>query len=143
MAAEVRVVLNLIYVDDASAEIVAGDRSLAGRTRAAERWPARLLRERRSSGGAGGEYYAEAARLIVAPPPQFTAQPPASSPAAAPRAGADRRVSSAKLRTVDGQGGIVACQYPKRYRDGAPRFSTPMGPFRPASLAAARATARG
>ncbi|HEY1066845.1 MAG TPA: hypothetical protein VGE52_12070, partial [Pirellulales bacterium] len=61
-----------------------------------------------------GEYYAEAARLIGAPPPQFTA-PPADSPAAA-RAGADRRVSNAKLRAWMEQAGI-ALQYPS-YREG-------------------------
>lgn len=103
--------LNLIHVDDA-ARIVVG----------IDRW----LTQREASDGphvfcvsdgvpaVRGEYYAEAARLIGALPPQFTA-PPADSPAAA-RAGADRRVSNAKLRAWMAEAGI-ALQYPS-YREG-------------------------
>lgn len=103
--------LNLIHVDDAARIVVAMDRWLAERDEAdgphvfcvSDGVPA-----------VRGEYYAEAARLIGAPPPQFTT-PPADSPAAA-RAGADRRVSNAKLREWMATLGL-ALLYPS-YREG-------------------------
>jgi nucleoside-diphosphate-sugar epimerase len=103
--------LNLIHVDDAARIVVAIDRWLAERT--ASDGPHVFC----VSDGAPvvrGEYYAEAARLIGAPPPRFTT-PAADSPAAA-RAGADRRVSNAKLRAWMSEAGI-SLAYPS-YRVG-------------------------
>ncbi|BBO35418.1 NAD-dependent epimerase/dehydratase family protein [Lacipirellula parvula] len=103
--------LNLIHVDDAARIVVAMDRWLAAR------WSSDGPHVFCVSDGVPavrGEYYAEAARLIGAPPPQFTT-PPADSPAAA-RAGADRRVSNAKLRKWMATQGL-ALQYPS-YREG-------------------------
>lgn len=103
--------LNLIHVDDAARIVVAMDRWLA---------------ERESSDGphvfcvsdrspvVRGEYYAEAARLVGAPPPRFTT--PAADSAAAARAGADKRVNNAKLRTWMDEAQI-SFQYPS-YREG-------------------------
>lgn len=103
--------LNLIHVDDAARIIVGLDRWLAQRE--ASDGP-HVFCVSDGSPAVRGEYYAEAARLIGAPPPQFTA-PPADSLAAA-RAGADRRVSNAKLRAWMEQAGI-ALQSPS-YREG-------------------------
>ena len=103
--------LNLIHVDDAARIVVAVDRWLAERT--ASDGPHVFC----VSDGAPvvrGEYYAEAARLIGAPPPRFTT-PAADSPAAA-RAGADRRVSNAKLSAWMSEAGI-SLAYPS-YRAG-------------------------
>ena len=114
--------LNLIHVDDAARIVVAIDRWLAARDEAdgphvfcvSDGVPA-----------VRGEYYAEAARLIGAPPPQFTT-PPADSPAAA-RAGADRRVSNAKLRDWMAPQGL-ALQYPS-YREGLAQILHAEGPI--------------
>jgi nucleoside-diphosphate-sugar epimerase len=103
--------LNLIHVDDAARIVVAVDRWLADR--AASDGP-HLFCVSDGSPVVRGEYYAEAARLIGAPPPRFTA-PPADSPAAA-RAGADRRVSNAKLHEWMREAGI-SLEYPS-YREG-------------------------
>jgi nucleoside-diphosphate-sugar epimerase len=103
--------LNLIHVDDAARIVVGIDRWLAERD-ASDGPHVFCLSD--GSPAVRGEYYAEAARLIGAPPPQFTA-PPADSPAAA-RAGADRRISNAKLRAWMAEAGI-ALQYPS-YREG-------------------------
>ncbi|WP_428306390.1 NAD-dependent epimerase/dehydratase family protein [Lacipirellula sp.] len=103
--------LNLIHVDDAARIVVAIDRWLADRNEADS---PHLFCVSDGVPAVRGEYYAEAARLIGAPPPQFTT-PPADSPAAA-RAGADRRVSNAKLRKWMATQGL-ALQYPN-YREG-------------------------
>lgn len=103
--------LNLIHVDDAARIVVAMDHWLAKRE--AGDGP-HVFCVSDGSPAVRGEYYAEAARLIGAPPPQFTT-PPADSPAAA-RAGADRRVSNAKLRAWMEEAGI-ALLYPS-YREG-------------------------
>jgi nucleoside-diphosphate-sugar epimerase len=103
--------LNLIHVDDAARIVVGVDRWLAERE--AHDGP-HVFCVSDGSPAVRGEYYAEAARQIGAPPPQFTA-PQADSPAAA-RAGADRRVSNAKLRARMTEAGI-ALQYPS-YREG-------------------------
>lgn len=103
--------LNLIHVDDAARIVVAMDRWLAERELSdgphvfcvSDRSP--VVR---------GEYYAEAARLVGAPPPRFTT--PAADSAAAARAGADKRVNNAKLRTWMDEAQI-SFQYPS-YREG-------------------------
>ena len=103
--------LNLIHVDDAARIVVAIDRWLA------ERWRSdgpHVFCVSDGSPVARGEYYAEAARLIGASPPRFTT-PAADSPAAA-RAGADRRVSNAKLHAWMSEAGI-SLAYPS-YRAG-------------------------
>jgi nucleoside-diphosphate-sugar epimerase len=103
--------LNLIHVDDAAQIVVAMDRWLAERD---EQDGPHLFCVSDGSPVIRGEYYAEVARLIGAPPPRFTT-PPADSPAAA-RAGADRRVSSAKLRAwMEARG--MSLRYPS-YREG-------------------------
>lgn len=103
--------LNLIHVDDAARIAVAIDRWLAER---GEEDGPHVFCVSDGAPAVRGEYYAEAARLIGAPPPRFTS-PPADSPAAA-RAGADRRVSNAKLQKWMDEAGI-ALQYPS-YREG-------------------------
>ena len=103
--------LNLIHVDDAARIVVAVDRWLA--ERAASDGP-HVFCVSDGSPVVRGEYYAEAARLIGAPLPRFTA-PAADSPAAA-RAGADRRVSNAKLRELMAAAGL-AFEYPS-HREG-------------------------
>lgn len=103
--------LNLIHVDDAARIVVAMDRWLAERDEADG---PHIFCVSDGVPAVRGEYYAEAARLIGAPPPQFTT-PPADSPAAA-RAGADRRVSNAKLRDWMATTGL-ALQYPN-YHEG-------------------------
>lgn len=103
--------LNLIHVDDAARIVVAVDRWLAERE--ASDGP-HIFCVSDGSPVVRGEYYAEAARLIGAPLPRFTT-PPADSPAAA-RAGADRRVSNAKLQGLMATAGI-SFQYPG-YREG-------------------------
>lgn len=103
--------LNLIHVDDAARIVVAVDRWLAARE--ASDGP-HVFCVSDGSPVVRGEYYAEAARLIGASLPRFT-MPPADSPAAA-RAGADRRVSNAKLRELMATAGI-SFQYPS-YREG-------------------------
>ena len=103
--------LNLIHVDDAARIVVVMDRWLAERN---ESDGPHVFCVSDGSPVVRSDYYAEAARLIGAPPPRFTA-PPADSPAAA-RAGADRRVSNAKLRAWMGKTGI-SLEYPS-YREG-------------------------
>lgn len=103
--------LNLIHVDDAARIVVAVDRWLA--ERAADDGP-HVFCVSDGSPVVRGEYYAEAARLIGAPLPRFTT-PPADSPAAA-RAGADRRVNSAKLHAWMAAAGL-SLDYPS-YREG-------------------------
>lgn len=93
--------LNLIHVDDAARIVVAVDRWLVERD---ESDGPHIFCVSDGSPVVRGEYYAEAARLIGAPLPRFTA-PPVDSPAAA-RAGADRRVGNAKLRTLMSAAGI-------------------------------------
>ena len=75
---------------------------------------AEQLRTKDEIQGAVHERYAEAARLIGAPLPRFTT-PPADSPAAA-RAGADRRVNSAKLHAWMAAAGL-SLEFPS-YREG-------------------------
>lgn len=103
--------LNLIHVDDAARIVVAVDRWLSERE--ASDGP-HVFCVSDGSPVVRGEYYAEAARLIGAPLPRFTT-PPADSPAAA-RAGADRRVSNAKLRELMATAGL-SLEYPS-YREG-------------------------
>jgi nucleoside-diphosphate-sugar epimerase len=103
--------LNLIHVDDAARIVVAVDRWLAERE--ADDGP-HIFCVSDGSPVVRGEYYAEAARLIGAPLPRFTA-PSADSPAAA-RAGADRRVSNAKLHEWMAAAGL-SLEYPS-YREG-------------------------
>ena len=103
--------LNLIHVDDAARIVVAIDRWLAKRS---EEDGPHVFCVSDGVPAVRGEYYAEAARLIGAPAPQFTT-PLADSPAAA-RAGADRRVSNAKLREWMATTGL-ALQYPS-YHEG-------------------------
>ena len=103
--------LNLIHVDDAARIVVGIDQWLAERV--ASDGP-HVFCVSDGSPVVRGEYYAEAARLIDAAPPCFT-QPAADSPAAA-RAGADRRVSNAKLREWMSEAGI-SNEYPS-YREG-------------------------
>lgn len=103
--------LNLIHVDDAARIVVGIDRWLAERNKSDG---PHVFCVSDGSPVVRGDYYAEAARLIGAPPPRFTT-PLADSPAAA-RAGADRRVSNAKLRAWMGETGI-SLEYPS-YREG-------------------------
>ena len=103
--------LNLIHVDDAARIVVGIDQWLAERVASDGPY---VFCVSDGSPVVRGEYYAEAARLIDAAPPCFT-QPAADSPAAA-RAGADRRVSNAKLREWMSEAGI-SNEYPS-YREG-------------------------
>ena len=118
--------LNLIHVDDAARIVVDIDRWLAGRD--ASDGP-HVFCVSDGVPAVRGEYYAEAARLIGAPPPQFTT-PPADSPAAA-RAGADRRVSNAKLFAWMEEAGI-SLQYPS-YREGLAQILHAGGAFSPSA----------
>ena len=103
--------LNLIHVADAARIVIGIDQWLAARE---ENDGPHVFCVSDGSPVVRGDYYAEAARLVGAPPPRFTT-PPTDSPAAA-RAGADRRVSNAKLRTWMSKAGI-SFEYPS-YREG-------------------------
>ena len=103
--------LNLIHVDDAARIVVGIDQWLAER---GESDGPHVFCVSDGSPVVRGDYYAAAARLVGAQPPRFTA-PPSDSPAAA-RAGADRRVSNAKLREWMMEHGI-SLEYPS-YRGG-------------------------
>jgi nucleoside-diphosphate-sugar epimerase len=103
--------LNLIHVDDAARIVVGIDRWLA--ERAASDGP-HIFCVSDGSPVVRGEYYAEAARLVGAPPPRFTT--PAADSTAAARAGADKRVSNAKLLAWMDEAQI-SLQYPS-YREG-------------------------